>query len=630
MTLVFHRILSWYDFIYCNKMSAIFGIINKNKVSVNPTDISTMSHKLMHHAIDGKDIYSDENVMLGYHHLIIHTTHEKTKMPFVHEEYVVIADARIDNRVNLSLLLSIRKKQEDISNALLLIESFKKWGENCVDHLQGEFSFMIYNKNTGSFFAASDHIGHRSFFYHDSPERFIFASEIKAVLAVKPSPHYFNDEFIVKCFARNYNGNTYIKDIHALKGGHSLVYSPDKGLRQQKYWTAQILGKHRFQSLAQWGECLRELMTEAIEQRISTNQAIGVKLSGGLDSSFITSLISQILLKKNKSFTAFSSVLHENDPHKANDESFYINLLGKQLPNMEQVFICPPKYIGPFHNLKSLFEKADGAFNPFHYLDTAFLEAAQSRNIRLLFNGYGGDHAISNTRRAYLYQIAKGMQFGELFRILKLLKRGYGYSILQLVRSDILAYAPFYIFLKKIFKKRSDDDIGYFSSEIEKKIVDFDKTYNHDLKTTLLAAMNNGNLGRDNQEVYYRDAHFGLRKTTPFLDKKLLEFYLDVPEKVLFDNGLRRGLIREAMRGLVPNEIVWRKYKKAYSPDFQDRIGALEIWRNKLLYAPEYESARVYMNKKNIKAYLQKGDINATMSVLIFVFIQWLKDNNIE
>ncbi|MFD2519615.1 asparagine synthetase B family protein [Emticicia soli] len=611
-------------------MSAIFGIINKNKVLVKLTDINTMSQKLMHHAIDGKDIYSAENVMLGYHHLMTHATQEEEKMPFVYEEYIVIADARIDNRVNLSVLLNIRKKQEDISNALLLIESFKKWGENCVEHLEGEFSFMIYHKSTGSFFAASDHIGHRSFFYHDSPERFIFASEIKAVLAVKSSPHYFNDDFIVKCFVRNYNGYTYIKDIHALKGGHSLVYNPHKGLRQQKYWTAQIPGKYRFQSLTQWGECLRELMTEAIEQRISTNQAVGVKLSGGLDSSFITSLISQILLKKNKSFTAFSSVLDENDPNKANDESFYINLLGKHLPNMEQVFICPPKHIGPFHNLKRLFEEADGAFNPFHYLDTTFLEAAQSRNIRLLFNGYGGDHAISNTRRSYLYQLTKGMEFGEIFRILKLLKKGYGYSVLQLVRSDILAYTPFYIFLKKTLKKKSDDNTDYFSPEIEKKIVDFDRTYSLDLKTTLLDAMNNGNLGRDHHEVYYRDAHFGLRKTTPFLDKKLLEFYLDVPEKVLFDNGLRRGLIREAMRGLVPDEIVWRKYKKAYSPDFQDRTGALEIWRNKLLYAPEYESTRVYMNKKNIKAHLHKGDINATMSVLIFVFIQWLKDHNIE
>jgi asparagine synthase (glutamine-hydrolysing) len=610
-------------------MSAIFGIIDKRNIPINPAKTELMRQKLGHHAVEGHKVFLQQGLMLGYHQLALHSTEEKAMMPFEADGHIIVGDARIDNRAQLINRLSIIQRANEIFDGQLILEAFIKWGENSVNYLEGEFSFLIYNKTNQSFFAASDHIGHRSFFYYDSSDYFVFASEIKAVLAVKPSPHSFNDEYIIKCFTRNYDGNTHIKDIHALKGGHHLTFSPDKGLRSKKYWTASVSGKYHFQTLAEWGECLRELMTEAIEHRININQPVGVKLSGGLDSSFITGLLSKSLLKKNKSFTAFSSVLHEGDAHKAQDESFYINLLGKYLPNMEQVFITPPKHISPFDKLPQLFEESDGALNPFHYLDTNFLETARERNIRLLFNGYGGDHAISNARRMYVYETAKRLKLGEVVRVLRLLKKTYGYSTFKLIKSDILFFMPLYAFLKKTFKKQRDDDIAYFNSDIEKRMSAIDKAQHVNQRIVLLDAMNKGNLGREHQEFYYRDAYYGLRKTTPFFDKKILEFYLDIPEKVLFDNGFRRGLIRSAMQGLVPDEIVWRKFKNPYSPDFSDRINSLENWKKKLLYSPEYASVRPYMNQKNIRLHLSEGDIYATFSVLIFIFIQSLKNQQI-
>ncbi|GAB3518733.1 asparagine synthase-related protein [Emticicia fontis] len=610
-------------------MSAIFGIIDKRNLSVNSAEIELMQHKLLHHAVEGQRVFIKEGAMLAYHQLVLHVSEEKARMPYESNDYVIVSDLRIDNGVQLIKLLGLAEKPDEVTAEKLVVEAFIKWGENCVDYLEGEFSFLIYHKITHSFFAASDPIGHRSFYYYDSAEHFIFASEIKAVLAMKPSPHSFNEAFIIKCFVRNYDGNTYIHDIQALKGGHYLTYNSEKGLCLKKYWTARIPGKYNFKTLADWGECLRELMTEAIEHRIDINQPMGVKLSGGLDSSFVTALLSETLLKKNKSFTAFSSVLKDDDPQKSKDESFYINLLGKHLPNMEQVFITPPKNINPFDNLEQLFAQGDGAFNPFHYLDTLFLEAARDRNIRLLFNGYGGDHAISNSRKRYVYESVKRLQLGEVFRVFRLLKKTYGHSTIRLIRSDILTFIPFYAFLKKLLKRQTDTDIAYFMPSIEEKILAIDKIQSVNQRDFLLEAMNAGNLGREHQELYYRDAYFGLRKTTPFFDKKIVEFYLDIPEKVLFENGYRRGLIREAMRGIVPDEIVWRKSKNAYSPDFNDRIDLLKVQKNKLLYNAEYAFARPYMNQKNVAKQLDKGDIYATMVVLIFSFIQSLKNQQI-
>ena len=608
-------------------MSAIFGLINKRGLSINQTQIELMSRQLRHHSIDGEGIFLHNDAMLGYHQLTLHSSQKNGRIPFECDDYVIVADARLDNRIDLAKLLNINIKADELFDAHLLLEAFKKWGNQCVDYLEGEFSFLIYHKPDKSFFAATDHIGHRNFFYYDSADYFIFASEIKAILAVKPHPHYFNEQTIFHYFLKSYETHTHIKDIVALTGAHWLNYTTE-GLTKHKYWTPQILNKYCFRTLAQWGECLRDLMEGAIRNRIETDYPIGVMLSGGLDSTFVTCILSQVLYQQNRSFFSFSSVADNHS--KADDERYYIELLGNYFANIEQVFVTPPKEAGSFENLEKLFENGDGFFNIFHYLDTALLEAAQDKRIRVLLNGYGGDHAISNKRNEYLYSAVKDMKLNKAVRTFKDIKKNYGVSTFHLLKTDILSYTPFYGIIKSLIRNPAYKNLICFNKEIENHILAAEKDEIIDLKSWLMEEISLGNLGRTEQDFNYCDARFNLRKTTPYFDKKILEFYLDIPDDILFENGFRRGLIREAMRGIAPPEIVWRTDKKAYSPDFSSRLTRIKSKVNALLYEPEYDSISNYMNKKKLVANVNNVDNRYVLSIMLLFFIQHQKNKGIN
>lgn len=600
-------------------MSAIFGLINKRGLYINQTQIELMSRQLRHHSIDGEGIFLHNDAMLGYHQLTLHSSQKNGRIPFECDDYVIVADARIDNRIDLAKLLNINIKADELFDAHLLLEAFKKWGNQCVEYLEGEFSFLIYHKPDKSFFAATDHIGHRNFFYYDSADCFIFASEIKAILAVKPHPHYFNEQTIFHYFLKSYENHTHIKDIVALTGAHWLTYTTE-GLTKHKYWTPQILNKYCFRTLAQWGECLRDLMEEAIKNRIASDYPIGLKLSGGLDSTFVACVLSRVLNQKNQSFLSFSSVA--GDTFKVDDEKYYIQLLGSYLPNMEQVYVTPAERVSSFENLAELFKNGDGYFNVFHYLDTALLEAAKDKNVRVLLNGYGGDHAISNKRKEYIYSSVKQMKLGRAFRTFNDIRKNYGLSVLNLLKSDLVFYTSFYGIIKNVIRNQADRTLACFNSEIENHILTIEKEEIVDMKGWLIDEISLGNLGRTEQDFNYSDAYFNLRKTTPYFDKKILEFYLDIPDEILFENGYRRGLIREAMRGIAPPEIVWRTDKMAYSPDFSNRLTNLKTWTNKLVYSPEYESVRPFTNKEKLLANIDKANNRYILSLLVLIFMQ--------
>ncbi|WP_337044511.1 asparagine synthase-related protein [Emticicia sp. 17c] len=605
-------------------MSAIFGIINKHNSSVNQADVNTMSIKLRHHAVDNQKIFLRENIMLGYHQLVFHHSQKNEQVPFESGQYLIVADTRIDNRVALATLLGAKQKPTEIADSWLILEAFKKWGKRCVDYLEGEFCFLIYNQREQSFFAASDHIGHRSFYYYDSPEHFIFASELKAVLAVKPPPHSFNEDIIIRYFVVNYNEQTPIKNIFLLRGGHYLSYDKQQGLQQYTYWLAHKTGKYRFQSLREYGECLRHLMTEAIKNRIEIDKPIGIKLSGGLDSSFIACILGELLAKQNKSFSAFSSVAGKNDINNPEDESYYMKLLGQHIPNMEQVFVTPPANATPFDNLPQLFEQGDGFMNPLHYLDTALMEAAQKQGVRLLFNGYGGDHAISNPYREYIFFSLLQFKIKESLKVFNTIRHTYQISVFRLLQSSILYHTRFYNFLKGLSGKAIYNGESFFNPELAKSIKEYENSQSFDTKQWLQDRINAGVLGCEHQLLNYRDAYFGLRKTTPYFDKPILELYLDVPDTMMFENGYKRGLIREAMKGIVPDEIVWRKDKKSYSPDFENRLGAINKLKQKLVNEQAYQNIWPYMNKKRFLTN-KETDINNCLAIMLFNYISYLK-----
>ncbi|MEO0970581.1 MAG: asparagine synthetase B, partial [Cyanobacteria bacterium J06639_18] len=187
-------------------MSGIAGIKYLDNSLLHRADLVLMLDTLAHRGPDGADIWVDGNIGLG--HRMLWTTPESLieKQPLVDRvrNLAIAADARIDNREELISQLSLDNSPSDrplnqninqnnsclktVTDSQLILEAYKKWGEDCLEYLVGDFAFAIWDGCKQTLFCARDHFGVKPFYYYQSDQVFIFASEIKALLCLPQVP----------------------------------------------------------------------------------------------------------------------------------------------------------------------------------------------------------------------------------------------------------------------------------------------------------------------------------------------------------------------------------------------------------------------------------------------------------
>lgn len=590
-------------------MSAIFGIINKQGRRIEEADASKIQAALQHRAVDGKGVWLNEQVLLGHHMLTITPEQRHEIQPVEDGDYVITADALIYNRDNLFSNFNIaHHRQSAYPDAALILEAYQKWGEACLDYLEGEFAFAIWDKNKQKLFCAVDQIGHRPFFYYHSPEVFIFSSEMKGVLAVKKTPDIFYEGILI---SYTYNqpldpAKTYNDEIFILTAGKKLVLDNSK-LSIDQYWVPAKTGKYRFNSDADWADCLRDLMFRAVENRLRTDMPVGISLSGGLDSSAIACIAGRILEKRNKPLYAFSSVLPVGHKGVEVDERHYIDLVGKHIKNLDQNFV-EAREVGPFSNLERAFELEETLPNAFFYMDHAINKAAEEKNIRAFLSGFGGDFLVSWKGNPVISQLIKQNRLAAAAKIFNETRKYEQITAFQLLKTDIIAYTklfnsivpmmPKYKLKGRFYTMLNDDFLAKYKSRVifangSDHIADF----TDDVKS--------GAIGRFSSMFVNRDAAFGMNTAMPMFDKQIIEFMLDVPLQQFRVDGVRRSLIRRAMDGILPAEIQWRRDKKPYSPDYTHRVVKNKQFINEVINSEQSIFTWKYIDKERMIAAME-------------------------
>jgi asparagine synthase (glutamine-hydrolysing) len=542
-------------------MSAIFGIINKKKQQIDQPTIQHISDVLAHRATDGLGIWQDDHVVIGHCKLAMLAAEQQQQMPFVTEELVISADIRIDNRAYIMK----HTGAAEFPDIILLWYAWKKWGEQCVQHLEGEYAFCIWNKVTEQCFIATDHIGFRSLYYYNSPDFFIFCSELKGIIAIKPAPPQFNEVSLMEYYFRQSSpAATYDADVFALCGGNALVLEGNN-IFIQKYWIPSG-GQYAFKNDEEWIECLKELLFEAVKNRMITDRPIGITLSGGLDSSSLTCILSAQLARLNKPLYAFSSVLPEGNTTNEQDERKYIDIIGKHCPNLLQTYVTAEEY-GPFDNIINAFESDETFPNVFYYMDYAILDAAREKNIGMLFTGYGGDHWVSWKGNPVIHNMIKEGHIVDAWKLIKRFSKTEGKGLFEIIRRE---------YLNHIKRKKSDEPTAegtWLQNEFFKKHkqdLNFDSV--KDVTSFMSNKIRNGRTGIFPAMLAKRNERFGMQSAVPLFDKRVLEFMMDVPHRLFVRGGHKRSLLRHVMDGIVPPEVLWRRDKGMYSPDYVSRI----------------------------------------------------------
>lgn len=465
-----------------------------------------------------------------------------------------------------------------------LIHGYEEWGEGVVSRLRGMFAFAIWDSRRRRLFLARDRVGKKPLFYHFSESRFVFSSEIKAILAsgvvaAEPDPVAIHDYLTYLYFPPP---RTAFKGISKLPPATcmSVQVEPDGSLeqRQWSYWDAvEAAGAAQRLSTKEYIERTYELLDEAVRIRMISDVPLGIFLSGGIDSSAITALASRKGKEKVRTFSiGFPG-------SKAYDELPYANLVANTFHTEHQVLRPDAACAELVPTVVRHFDEPFG--NPTAILEH-LLTKLMREHVSVALSGDGGDELFGG------YERYRGAALARYYRMLpKSLSRHVGPRLAALIRDDTTGRHGFRR-LREFGEFAGLEEpemyinwVGYLTEGEKRDLYtpEFSRSIGEsDSGDFLRAAFRRGDKLEPISRLGYVDLTSflacncleyadrmsmanSLEIRCPFTDQDLIQFALSAPDSLKIKGGRGKWLLKESLRGILPESIL-RKRKVGFNP----------------------------------------------------------------
>lgn len=546
-------------------MCGIAGIIKYKDKIENEATIKNMMASIKHRGPDGEGTFIDNGVALGHVRLsIIDLTAQANQPLFSTDKNIcIIFNGEIYNYLKLKKELIKKYEFKTDSDTEVIINAYREWGEECLHRLNGMFAFAIYDKSKNEIFCARDRFGIKPFYYYKDEENFIFASEIKGILASNIVKAEIDEKTLFDFIVFNRTDhikNTCFKNIKNLRPGHSVRINLTNNELVFKQWYSLPKVEENKLSYSENEAALYEKLLKSIKLHLVSDVPVGSALSGGIDSSTIVSLMRQ-LLPPGAKIEAFSAIYDKN---WEKDESKYIKIMAEK-KKLNENYVYP--------NAESLLLELDDLIyqqeEPFAsasiFASRKVYQKANEKNIKVLLNGQGADELFAYDYMAafYFYELFTKFKWLKLIKELFLFykKQAYPNFTFQLfaflLAPDFLKNKLISIshnFTNKEFfnkyKNESNFNKNFFSS----------KTLNQNVKNHLLMKLHHLLRVEDKNSMTY-----SVEGRVPFLEKELVEFALNIPAKYKIKNGEVKYILKHAMKKLLPSEIFKRNNKIGYA-----------------------------------------------------------------
>ena len=398
-------------------MSGIVGIVNLDGKPIDQALLHRMTQFMAFRGPDAQDTWVDNHV--GFGHAMLRTTEEslREKQPLSLDGMVwITADARVDARADLIRKLESKgnEKLKSVTDAELILHAYHAWGEDCVNHLLGDFAFAIWDGPRKRLFCARDQFGVKPFYYACLKDCLIFSNTLNCVRIHPAVSDELNDLAIADflLFDLNYNpATTTFADIQRLPPAHTLACAKE-ALYVNRYWTLPTDDPIYYKRSGEYVEHFRELLCTAVDDRLRTDH-VGVFMSGGLDSTGVVATTHQLLSKQTTSpgLRAYTVVYDRLIP---DEERYYSGLVASALgipihylvaddydlyERWNQTQICTPE---PCHEPTGLAISFD-------------LLKEISSDVRVAFYGEGPDNLLRYEWQPYIFHLIKNLQIKRLF-----------------------------------------------------------------------------------------------------------------------------------------------------------------------------------------------------------------------
>ena len=513
--------------------------------------------------------------------------------------YWIVFNGEIYNYLELRAeLLSLGAQFHTNSDTEVLLAAFQIWGESCLDRLNGMFTFAIWDMSTRTMFLARDRFGEKPLHYVYIPGRlFAFASEMKALWAAGVIDKEIDEETLAlyKYYNQLDSGErTFFQGILRLSQAHCLRVTTD-GLRTRRYWDIDPRVTNEGGTDSGYAEKFRELFNDSVRLRLQAEVPVGASLSGGLDSSAI--VFSMERFRQNgdppKTFSA-----RFDDP--ATDEGKWIELVAES--TRVDAYDVWPTGEGLFEELRRLFWHQEEPFSSTSvYAQWTVMRLAKQRGVTVLLDGQGADETLAGYH-SYFEVIAddfmKSMNLSAYVTWRNECRRLHG----------VVPGSPQRLLIQSM-PRSFKDAVKSVRQKIAGGITlePLRPTYPSEFKEVSgLRKLLWWNTTRQGlaELLRYADrnsmAH-SREVRMPFLDHRLVEFVFTLPEACLHRQGWTKWILREAIKGIVPEPIRQRIDKLGYMPP-QDRwLGPL-IWEDVMIEQLTcFEEAPVPMAQNSIR-----------------------------
>jgi asparagine synthase (glutamine-hydrolysing) len=394
-------------------LSGIVGIFHRDGAPIERALLQSLVDFLAHRGPDSREIWMGTSIGLG--HTLLRTKKDSfsERQPAGFEgRYWITADARLDDRAGLleALALSGNDIGSSLPDSDLILRAYAKWGTACVEHLRGDFSFAIWDTHNKHLFCARDQFGIKPFYYASVGSVVIFSNTLECIRWHPAVSGRLNDlaiaDFLLFDMIRE-PASTSFADIQRLPPAHTLVCGAG-GISLRRYWVLPVSPPIHRQRPTECVEQFRELLDQAVADRLRTNN-VGVLMSGGLDSSTVAASAKRTLARSGSSagLCAYTEVIESLIPH---EERHYAGLVAKAL-NIRIEFQ------GDQTGLREYRNHDDNRWpEPVHSpgSDGGRVQMRQiaSRN-RVALTGFGADPALSSLLSIHFGHLLKKGQFGR-------------------------------------------------------------------------------------------------------------------------------------------------------------------------------------------------------------------------
>jgi asparagine synthase (glutamine-hydrolysing) len=575
-------------------MSGITGVFYRNGRLSEATCLVRMLDVLWHRGSECQGVVIDGKLGLGQ--CISFTTPESLheKLPFINSESgtSITSDARLDNRIELIKALGYYQQQlSTLTDSSLILAAYARWGEDCVDHLLGDFAFAIWDQRKQKLFCARDHFGCKPLIYYLSDNFFAFASEAKALLTLKEIPSQINrtrisDYLIPSTYLEPFDKtSTFYQHLFRLPPATTLTVHQDR-VSIREYWSLDANKEIRYKSDDDYAKAFREIFTEAVRCRLRSAGRVSSMLSGGLDSAAIVCVGRDLLAQQQQQLVTYSAVSRNRNTCA---ESLYINeaLHGAGLV-AQKIF---PDELGKFvsaldavlHNSDDLFDNVSSDIPLISYA------AAKEQGINVVMDGCDGD-LVASGNSLYFSDLLRAGKFSTFAREAKAHAEYYSpYYKLVSKTPTWMGFRQFGINpFASIIRDYLPEDAITLIQRMRKRIprtmrnvcddsfinIDFAHHINLLERYECMAGKNIAppinakechrrsllsTIPTVALERYERlAASQAVEPRRPFFDKRLVEFCLAIPDEQKLGNGWTKLILRRGMEGILPPKIQWR------------------------------------------------------------------------